>query len=598
MDAGRYENYINMEKTPKNILSRKSREHLSWQLIVSAYFIEVCLIMISVITAVNLTDTSDSSVFLVSSVSLAVLLSIVEPLKILAAQSLVILSTLTGRFLATALLLFATAISFENISQTVKMAQKNLTFPIDISANKIVDYQNQLKNLKKEVSEHSKKMPPSYQIQKIELSANKAEIKNLQNQIQNIKENNNRFEINSIKDSINSIKENIASANLRQDNLQTDCFDRKEKILKLMNDSVNERLFGRAATKDMYRSDIDSLQQECKSQLQNIKVIISNHNIQITKLLEDKQKLFKLSNSNLAEIDILSSKISDLESINKKINERAFQNNKDVNSFEVKKAKDLATAAKSIKSIESSLIRETKNINELKANSILYAVAATFYRIPSDKITTEQFEFFLTIWLLVLSIGLCLIPPVLAIIGEVIVVESDKESLFGSVLSYIKDKRAIREDKRAIREKVESEVSSDLLKKDKIIDQKNQKIENLEDKLSKKDSETHRLKNEVDQLEQNQSKYTDERYHLTRENKVKEVEIEALKKELEFAKKDVQKHKKQKTIIPVPIDSNKGFAKFLSKLDELFTKNKGSSDFEEVKSSENNIKDIWKWKKK
>ena len=127
-----------MEKTPKNILSRKSREHLSWQLIVSAYFIEVCLIMISVITAVNLTDTSDSSVFLVSSVSLAVLLSIVEPLKILAAQSLVILSTLTGRFLATALLLFATAISFENISQTVKMAQKNLTFPIDISANKIV----------------------------------------------------------------------------------------------------------------------------------------------------------------------------------------------------------------------------------------------------------------------------------------------------------------------------------------------------------------------------------------------------------------------------------------------------------------------------
>ena len=598
MDAGRYENYINMEKTPKNILSRKSREHLSWQLIVSAYFIEVCLIMISVITAVNLTDTSDSSVFLVSSVSLAVLLSIVEPLKILAAQSLVILSTLTGRFLATALLLFATAISFENISQTVKMAQKNLTFPIDISANKIVDYQNQLKNLKKEVSEHSKKMPPSYQIQKIELSANKAEIKNLQNQIQNIKENNNRFEINSIKDSINSIKENIASANLRQDNLQTDCFDRKEKILKLMNDSVNERLFGRAATKDMYRSDIDSLQQECKSQLQNIKVIISNHNIQITKLLEDKQKLFKLSNSNLAEIDILSSKISDLESTNKKINERAYQNNKDVNSFEVKKAKDLATAAKSIKSIESSLIRETKNINELKANSILYAVAATFYRIPSDKITTEQFEFFLSIWLLVLSIGLCLIPPVLAIIGEVIVVESDKESLFGSVLSYIKDKRAIREDKRAIREKVESEVSSDLLKKDKIIDQKNQKIENLEDKLSKKDSETHRLKNEVDQLEQNQSKYIDERYHLTRDNKVKEVEIEALKKELEFAKKDVQKHKKQKTIIPVPIDSNKGFAKFLSKLDELFTKNKGSSDFEEFKSSENNIKDIWKWKKK
>ena len=591
MDAGRYENYINMEKTPKNILSRKSREHLSWQLIVSAYFIEVCLIMISVITAVNLTDTSDSSVFLVSSVSLAVLLSIVEPLKILAAQSLVILSTLTGRFLATALLLFAVAISFENISQTVKMAQKNLTFPIDISANKIVDYQNQLKNLKKEVSEHSKKMPPSYQIQKNELSANKAEIKNLQNQIQNIKENNNRFEINSIKDSINSIKENIASANLRQDNLQTDCFDRKEKILKLMNDSVNERLFGRAATKDMYRSDIDSLQQECKSQLQNIKVIISNHNIQITKLLEDKQKLFKLSNSNLAEIDILSSKISDLESTNKKINERAFQNNKDVNSFEVKKAKDLATAAKSIKSIESSLIRETKNINELKANSILYAVAATFYRIPSDKITTEQFEFFLSIWLLVLSIGLCLIPPVLAIIGEVIVVESDKESLFGSVLSFMKDKRAIRE-------KVESEVSSDLLKKDKIIDQKNQKIENLEDKLSKKDSETNRLKNEVDQLEQNQSKYIDERYHLTRDNKVKEVEIEALKKELEFAKKDVQKHKKQKTIIPVPIDSNKGFAKFLSKLDELFTNNKGSSDFEEFKSPENNIKDIWKWKKK
>ena len=86
---------------------------------------------------------------------------------------------------------------------------------------------------------------------------------------------------------------------------------------------------------------------------------------------------------------------------------------------------------------------------------------------------------------------MCLIPPVLAIIGEVIVVESDKESLFGSVLSYIKDKRAIREDKRAIREKVESEVSSDLLKKDKIIDQKNQKIENLEDKLSKKDSETY-----------------------------------------------------------------------------------------------------------
>ncbi len=592
-----------MEQTPKNILSRKSREHLSWQLIFSAYFIEVCLILISVITAVNLTNTSDSSVFFVSSVSLAVLLSIVEPLKILASQSIVILSSFSARLLATALLIFATTISFENISQTVKMAQKNLTHPIDVSANKIVNYRNQIKNYEKQALEYSKKTPPGYQIQKKELSENRAEIKSLQNEIQKIRDNNNRSEIESIKSNINSTKEDLALANVRQDNLQTDCFERKEKILKLMDDSVNARFFGRAATKEMYRSDIDSLQQECKSQIENIKNGISKYNLRISQLLENKQKLFKLSDTNIAEIDILASKILDLEDINKQINQRAFESNQDLNSFEEQRTKDVAAAAGAIKSLEASIIRETKLINELKGKSILHAVAATFYRLPTDKITTEQFEFFLSVWLLVLSVGLCLIPPVLAIIGEVIVVESNKDSLFGSVLSYIRDKKAIKA-------KVESEMENDILKrdekvkeKDQEIREKDQKIEDLEDKLSRSNSKVDKLENEVDQLEETQSKQTDEKHLLTKNNQVKDVEIEALKKKLEFSEKNVQKLQEQKTFIPVPIDSNKGFDKFLSKLYGYFTNNKESSNFEESsenneESSENNIKDIWKWKKK
>ena len=136
-----------MEENSSKILRTKSREHLSWQLILSAYLVEASLIIISFVTAISLTDTSDTSVFLSSSILLAILLSLVEPLKILAAQSVVIVSNFLGRFLAFALLLFSTSISFENISQSLKMSQKNLTNEIDSSMNTVIDHENKIEDL-------------------------------------------------------------------------------------------------------------------------------------------------------------------------------------------------------------------------------------------------------------------------------------------------------------------------------------------------------------------------------------------------------------------------------------------------------------------
>ena len=161
-----------MEENSSKILRTKSREHLSWQLILSAYLVEASLIIISFVTAISLTDTSDTSVFLSSSILLAILLSLVEPLKILAAQSVVIVSSFLGRFLALALLLFSTSISLENISQSLKMSQKNLTNEIDSSMNTVINHENKIEELRTQMKDISKKSLPIFESQRSQLDKN------------------------------------------------------------------------------------------------------------------------------------------------------------------------------------------------------------------------------------------------------------------------------------------------------------------------------------------------------------------------------------------------------------------------------------------
>ncbi len=579
-----------MEKNSKK-LSRKSREHLSWQLIFSAYFIEVCLILISVITAITITDTSQSSKFLLSSVLLAVLLSLVEPLKILAAQSLVILNSFKGRYLAFALLIFATAISFENISQTVKMAQKNLTNPIDIRVNEAINYENQILIHKSDIRKIAEKSPPMFEIERSKLLQNNEEIKYLQNQIKSIKSNNNRSQIMSLELNIKSLRENINSLNARQDDLQIKCFDKREGILKLMTESVNKRLFGRSSREEMYSLELDSLDRSCSAQLKNIKDLTNTDNLQLSKVIQNKQQLFQLSAININQISELENKISELENLNKKIIERDFAQTKDKNLFEADKLKEISRVESLIKTKELKLSSTIKKINELKSDSILYSIAATFYQIPTDKISAKQFEFFLSIWLLILSSGLCFIPAILAIIGEVVVVESDSESLFSNFFTYLKDKKAIKKE-------VEGEMSQKILKTEKEAEQSNRKVENLEDEihdLRKKDKVKENLllkkSYENEQLE-------NKVYALEREKLHSSIENESLNKKLKMAQKD----KKNKIYIPVPLNTEKTFEKAINKLYKRFFESDKKSKKEEKSNPQNithnNIKEIEKWKKK
>ena len=154
--------------------------------------------------------------------------------------------------------------------------------------------------------------------------------------------------------------------------------------------------------------------------------------------MQEKQELYSLSDTNIVKIDALEKKILELENTNNRINETAANQNQYLNNFQEKKVKDLEIIASQIKLKQASINLENKKIYQLKSNNILYALASTFFQIPTYQITSEQFESFLSIWLIVLGIGLCLIPPILAIIGEVIIAESDTESIFHTLQSCLR----------------------------------------------------------------------------------------------------------------------------------------------------------------
>lgn len=582
-----------MEENSSKILRSKSREHLSWQLILSAYLVEASLIIISFVTAISLTDTSDTSVFLSSSILLAILLSLVEPLKILAAQSVVIVSNFLGRFLALALLLFSTSISFENISQSLKMSQKNLTNEIDSSMNIVINHENKIEDLRTQMKDISKKSLPIFESQRSQLDKNSNTISSLQTQIEDIKKNNNKDQILSKQLNIKSLRESINASNERQDVLQANCFDRREEILKLQNTSASGRLFGRSGIKEMYNLEKNNLEQACSSQLEKINNLISDYNFKLSKLLQEKQELYSLSDTNIVKIDALEKKILELENTNNRINETAANQNQYLNNFQEKKVKDLEIIASKIKLKQASINLENKKIYDLKSNNILYALASTFFQIPTYQITSEQFESFLSIWLIVLGIGLCLIPPILAIIGEVIIVESDTESIFHTFFSFMKDKKAIRKE-------LQADMTDHISKIDNESKEKDHKISNLEDLLSSRNSENCKLQERVNSLEQEISDSSNQNLSLTKENKNLQVEKEQLSTENECQRKVIQNLEKNKTYVPIPIDADNGLDKFLNKIYKFFSKNKEYSDLEEEREKENiqnNVKEIVKWKK-
>ena len=582
-----------MEENSSKILRSKSREHLSWQLILSAYLVEASLIIISFVTAISLTDTSDTSVFLSSSILLAILLSLVEPLKILAAQSVVIVSNFLGRFLALALLLFSTSISFENISQSLKMSQKNLTNEIDSSMNIVINHENKIEDLRTQMKDISKKSLPIFESQRSQLDKNSNTISSLQTQIEDIKKNNNKDQILSKQLNIKSLRESINASNERQDVLQANCFDRREEILKLQNTSASGRLFGRSGIKEMYNLEKNNLEQACSSQLEKINNLISDYNFKLSKLLQEKQELYSLSDTNIVKIDALEKKILELENTNNRINETAANQNQYLNNFQEKKVKDLEIIASKIKLKQASINLENKKIYDLKSNNILYALASTFFQIPTYQITSEQFESFLSIWLIVLGIGLCLIPPILAIIGEVIIVESDTESIFHTFFSFMKDKKAIRKE-------LQADMTDHISKIDNESKEKDHKISNLEDLLSSRNSENCKLQERVNSLEQEISDSSNQNLSLTKENKNLQVEKEQLSTENECQRKVIQNLEKNKTYVPIPIDADNGLDKFLNKIYKFFSNNKEYSDLEEEREKENiqnNVKEIVKWKK-
>ena len=582
-----------IEENSSKMLRTKSREHLSWQLILSAYLVEASLIIISFVTAISLTDTSDTSVFLSNSILLAILLSLVEPLKILAAQSVVIVSSFLGRFLALALLLFSTSISLENISQSLKMSQKNLTNEIDSSMNTVINHENKIEELRTQMKDISKKSLPIFESQRSQLDKNSNTILSLQTQIEDIKNNNNKDQILSKQLNIKSLRESISASNERQDVLQANCFDRREEILKLQNTSVSGRLFGRSGIKEMYNLEKNNLEQACSSQLEKINNLISGYNFKLSKLLQEKQELYSLSDTNIVKIDALEKKILELENTNNRINETAANQNQYLNNFQEKKVKDLEIIASQIKSRQASINLENKKIYELKSNNILYALASTFFQIPTYQITSEQFESFLSIWLIVLGIGLCLIPPILAIIGEVIIVESDTESIFHTFFSYMKDKKAIRN-------KLQADMTDHISKIDNESKEKDHKISNLEDLLSSRNSENCKLQERVNSLEQEISDSSNQNLSLTKENKNLQVEKEQLNTENECQRKVIQNLEKNKIYVPIPIDADNGLDKFLNNIYKFFSNNKESSDLEKNSLQENfqnNVEEIDKWKK-
>ena len=133
----------------------------------------------------------------------------------------------------------------------------------------------------------------------------------------------------------------------------------------------------------MYNLEKNNLEQACSSQLEKINNLISDYNLKLSKLLQEKQELYSLSDTNIVKIDALEKKILELENTNNRINETAANQNQYLN-FQEKKVKDLEIIASQIKLKQASINLENKKIYQLKQQNTL---CISFYILPNPYIS-------------------------------------------------------------------------------------------------------------------------------------------------------------------------------------------------------------------
>ena len=556
-----------MNKSNQNnkLLRNKSRAHLSWQLIIAAYLIEFLLLAVSVITALTTSNRSDDAVFILSASLFTLLLCFVEPLKIIIAQAIVILTSLKWRALALLLLIFTTALSVENVSQSAKMTQKNSTQDIEILRNNILKSRSDLNALLQNYQKVENLSSSLASKNSEETSSLKADIFELDTKIEFIKNENNKTELASVNQlisntqlSIKALKSNFAVAD-------NDCFQRKVEMQDKMQEALKEILIGRSSVSKRYEKDLDALEEYCINQIDLIADDIDKEILYLKELQKFKSDLLILSDDNKVEVKRLKSKIYDAEN---RIDEIVRKEGNIVlaeEKFIAQKQQQLLKIDSDIEIKASKIEIEEDRIRNLKTNNILYSIAGSWYGVHPSILEDSKFEAFTSVWMWIASICICLIPPILAILSEVITIEGERDStgFFGTVMSYYKNLKKADQKNKAEYIKKEEEA-------DKHIKNLRNKNTSLQYELEFEKDKNNKADKAIEFLNKEKDKIYSQNINFASEKALLKLELDHAKKDTELYKDKLEIAKSNKQILPLPIEVNNHNKKYLEQIMKWF----------------------------
>ena len=163
------------------------------------------------------------------------------------------------------------------------------------------------------------------------------------------------------------------------------------------------------------------------------------------------------------------------------------------------------------------------------------------------------------------SICICLIPPILAILSEVITIEGERGStgIFSTVMGYYKNLKKVDQNNKAVYAKKAAEA-------DRYIKKLKNSITTLQDELEFKRDKNKKVEEAIRFLNNEKDKIYNQNINLTKENALLKLQLDHAKKDTELYKEKYEVAKTNKQILPLPIQVNNHNKKYLEQIMKWF----------------------------